>query len=189
MKLLLMITAIAMASPLAAQVPAQPEPARLAKAQEMMGAMRIEDTMQKTLDAVLGQSMNATTSQALAALPANGGLKDDPEFKAILGRHLDRVSTAMSAQFRATMPELIREMTAIYARNFSIAELDDITRFYQSSTGQIFLERTPDLSRETAIATQKILLPRVMAAMPDLTRQMTAEIAAWASKRAPSANR
>jgi uncharacterized protein len=58
-----------------------------------------------------------------------------------------------SAQKR--LGELTDTIVAIYARNFTVAELHDITAFYRSPTGQKFIERQATLSQQSLAAGQQ----------------------------------
>ncbi len=155
------------------------EPARLAAAGRMMTAMKMNETTNRMIDAMLGQSMSKITDQVMTAMPLQPGVTDSPEFRAIMKRSVDRMMAKMSGNMRTQLPMPIERMTAIYARNFSVAELDDIARFYGSPTGQAMLERMPALSQQTIAETQQLLLPKLLADLPEMQRAMAVEIEAW----------
>lgn len=171
---------LALATPALAVTPvSRPEPARLAAAERMMVSMKMSETMDKMIDAMLGQSMSRITDQVVKSLPNESGVTDDPEFGAIVKRHIDRMMTNMSANMREQMPTLIERITSIYARNFSVTELDDMSRFYLTPTRQAMLERLPALSQQTAAETQQLLMPQLLADLPGMQRSLKADLDAW----------
>ncbi|MFY9835131.1 MAG: DUF2059 domain-containing protein [Xanthobacteraceae bacterium] len=69
-------------------------------------------------------------------------------------------------QYEALMPrfnqaatqrlnELSDTMATIYARNFSVDELRDITAFFRSPTGQKYLQLVPTLTKQSVAAGQQ----------------------------------
>jgi hypothetical protein len=61
---------------------------------------------------------------------------------------------AQAAQRR--MNELTNAIVTVYASNFSVAELHDITNFYRSPTGQKFRERLPAILQQSMAAGQQL---------------------------------
>ncbi|WP_162917089.1 DUF2059 domain-containing protein [Dongia deserti] len=51
-------------------------------------------------------------------------------------------------EMRKSVPEAIDDIAAIYARNFTAAELADVIAFYKTPTGQKFIDRQPALLTE-----------------------------------------
>jgi hypothetical protein len=49
----------------------------------------------------------------------------------------------------------VNAVVLIYASNFTAAELHDLTAFYDSPTGQKFLQKTPIVTQQTMLAGQK----------------------------------
>jgi hypothetical protein len=55
----------------------------------------------------------------------------------------------------ARMNELLDTVAAIYARNFTAAELNEIIAFYRGPTGQKFVQRQGGILQESMAAGQK----------------------------------
>lgn len=51
-------------------------------------------------------------------------------------------------EIRKAVPQAIDDIAAIYARNFTAAELAEVIAFYKTPTGQKFIERQPALLTE-----------------------------------------
>ena len=55
----------------------------------------------------------------------------------------------------ARVNEIVDEITALYARTFSVEELNAITAFYRSPVGQKFLLKLPAITQESMVIGQK----------------------------------
>jgi hypothetical protein len=166
---------------LAPQAPA-PTAATTAKARELLIAIHADELTRKTLDS----QMQAMTGGLAQRLIANGQLPPemahDPEFQAIMQRFLDRVAGQASAAFKANLPQLMDTMAGIYAKNFTVVQMDDMIAFYRTPTGQVLLERTPAVTAEAATAGRDMAMGPAMKAAQDAMPQMMTELKAWADK-------
>jgi len=55
----------------------------------------------------------------------------------------------------ARSSELVDLIAVVYARNFTAAELQQVSAFYRSPVGQKFLEKMPTITQESMQAGQK----------------------------------
>lgn len=150
------------AGPAAAQD--EPSPGKLAAAREFLDAMRMRETMQRTMevmfDGVLGEEMSAGFAEGMR------------EFYAEHFRYED-----MEAGF-------IR----VYTELFTEDELRAFTAFYRTPAGQRMVELTPEIARRS----QEITMEVMEAAMPELLRIMmeaAEEEVPVRSEKAPAAPR
>jgi len=72
----------------------------------------------------------------------------------------------------ARVNEIVDEITAIYARNFTADELREITAFYRGPAGKKFLEKQPAIAQESMQIGQKF----GAAVAADVTRRMSEEL-------------
>jgi len=70
-------------------------------------------------------------------------------------RDYDALVPIAIAKMSARVNELEDALAAIYASNFSAAELRDLIAFYKSPTGQKMLQKTPSIAQQTMAAGQK----------------------------------
>jgi len=70
-------------------------------------------------------------------------------------RDYDAIMPPMLEAMSARVNALIDEITTLYARSFSVAELNDITAFYRGPTGQKFLEKLPQITQDSMAIGQK----------------------------------
>jgi hypothetical protein len=71
----------------------------------------------------------------------------DRDYDAIVPLMLELANTRVNA--------LIDEITVLYARSFTVAELNDLTAFYRAPTGQKFLEKLPAITQDSMAIGQK----------------------------------
>ena len=70
-------------------------------------------------------------------------------------RDFDALMPVLQARMNARIDELVNAVVLIYASNFTAAELRDLTAFYNTPTGQKFLQNTPVVAQQTMLAGQK----------------------------------
>jgi hypothetical protein len=85
-----------------------------------------------------------------------------------VGRDFDAMMPVVQEKMAARLGELSNAMAAVYASNFTAAELSDLTAFYKSPTGQKLLQKTPVIAAQTMAAGQKF----GQAAAADAQKQM-----------------
>jgi hypothetical protein len=128
------------ASPVWAQTePTLPPPAEnLAAARELVQVMKATDQFKALLPTIM---------QALKPAFVQGSPEKEKDFDAIL--------PAINNVAAHRVNELAEALAVIYASNFNVAEIHDITAFYRSPTGQTFLVQQPVIARESVVAGQK----------------------------------
>jgi hypothetical protein len=109
--------------------PAQ-SPDAMAAAKELMATMKSVD-------------------QFKAIMPAL--MQNRPEVERDYDAFVPRLFESMNAR----MNEMLDSVAAIYARNFTAAELNEIIAFYRGPTGQKFVQRQGGIMQESMAAGQK----------------------------------
>ena len=182
---LLVAAALAVSAPTAVTAqatPAAPSAAAVAKAHELMVTMHTEELTKRTVDGQLKALTGGLTNQLISSGQIPQGMAQDPEFRAIVQRYLDAVSTKVSATLGASMPQIIEIMTRVYASNFTIAEMDDMLVFYRSKTGQAVLAKLPEVTTQASLATRDLTMGPAMKAAQEALPQFLSELKAWADK-------
>ena len=121
--------------------------------------------------AALAQSPSPDTAAAARELIVT--MRTADQFKAILPMVVNGLKPAMvqnrpqvEKDYDAIMPILVDAMGArvnefvdqiadVYAKNFTAAELRDVTAFYRGPTGQKFLQKVPAITQESMLIGQK----------------------------------
>lgn len=102
---------------------------------------------------------------ATAMINGNTGLSAEQKKAAIAEatRKAPQVAERIRKVFDdpALADEMIEEMVPLYARRFSVAEIEQIAAFYRSPVGAKMLASMPQIMNESMQISQKIMLPRV----------------------------
>jgi len=118
---------------------AQSPPAdAMAAARELVVTMRSADQFKALMPIIIGNLKPAI-------------VQNRPEVE----RDYDAIVPLMLEAMNARVDGLIDEITVLYARSFTVAELTDITTFYRGPTGQKFLEKLPAITQESMAIGQK----------------------------------
>jgi uncharacterized protein len=129
------IAAVCVAVCLLAAGPAFPQspPAdTLSAARELVVTMRTADQFKAILPAVL-QNLKPAIVQGR------------PQIE----RDLDAIIPLLLEAMGARVNEIVDQITALYARTFTVNELREVTAFYRGPTGQKFLEKLPLITQES----------------------------------------
>src|SRR5262245_56453107 len=122
-------------APANAQTPA---PDAVAAARELAVAMRAADQLKLLLPARMQQLK-----------PAN--VEGRPQVE----KDFDALMPTLMEGMLARSSELVNEMATIYARNFTAAEIRQVTAFYRGPVGQKFLDKMPAITQESMAAGQR----------------------------------
>ena len=61
----------------------------------------------------------------------------------------------MLDSMNARVSEIIEQVAALYARNFTAAELNEVVAFYRGPTGQKFIQKLPLITQESMVIGQR----------------------------------
>jgi uncharacterized protein len=136
----LVVAVFLFASPLArAQLAAPaPPPDALAAARELVTTMHMVDQFKALLPMIMKNLKPAIVQN-----------RSDIE------RDYDAMTPILLDGFQARVGELSEAVAIIYASNFSAEDLQTLTAFYKTPTGQKFLQKTPGVAAQTMAAGQK----------------------------------
>ena len=112
--------------------PSTPSPQALAAAHELLVAMHAADTFKSFLP---------TFMQAMKPAIVQNRPDVESDYDTIIPLLLERAN--------ARLDEMLERMAPIYARNFTVDELKDVTAFYRSPIGQKLVSRLPAISKES----------------------------------------
>jgi uncharacterized protein len=121
-----------------AAAPQTPAPDALAAARELVTTMKAGDMLKSLMPIIL---------QQLKPVIVQGRPQVERDFDAIMPTLMEAMTTKTD-EFN----DLVAD---IYARNFSAAEIRQVTAFYHSPVGQKLLEKMPAISQESMMIGQK----------------------------------
>ncbi len=137
------VSALALLCPAAgwSQAAAQPDPARLRLAHELIEAMGGPAQMTAIFE-------NSATGAFDATIQAGGAVT--PQDRAIVQETLHEVAQDI-------VPAMIDDSARLYAEEFDAAQLTAIVVFYKSPAGQAMAVKLPDLSRRLGAMTMQYI--------------------------------
>jgi hypothetical protein len=187
-------TGAAMPQPPAAQ-PAPVDPQRLAVAREIALAFWPDGTIQKMMGSMTGMQ-SGMMSQMFNKTPKDLGVeadkdaKDgdktlgeyvrekDPHFEermAITSRIMHEEIGKMMGQME---PQLRESLATLYARRFSMTELNDIAAFFRTPSGRNYaIQMIPMMSDPEYLQSMAGLAPKLMQGMPAIFERVKKETA------------
>ena len=142
---------------------------------DLLAAMKYREVMTASF-IQLEQGMPATMSAGVAAA-LEKNTKLTPEQKKKIADKAEKEIPAVAATFGATfrdpklMDELMAEMVPLYARHFTAEELKQMAAFYRTPAGAKMLFLTPRISHEALQVSQKIVMPKIGAAIGKLMQE------------------
>jgi hypothetical protein len=114
----------------------EPSPATIAKAKELMVVGRVARNVEATLEPI----EEDVETIIEAANPGNGRQINDILRKYFL------------PEFRRRLPESMDAIAVIWARHFTIDEMDKLIAFYRTDLGQKLIALEPQMFQEAEIA-------------------------------------
>jgi hypothetical protein len=115
-----------------------PSPEAVAAAHDLIVTMRAADYFKAIMPAIM-QNMKPAIVQ------------NRPEVE----RDYDAVMPLLLEGMNARVNEIIDQIAAIYARNFTAEELREVTAFYRGPTGQKFVQKLPAITQESMVVGQR----------------------------------
>ena len=149
---LVLIAALVLAGPLAAQTPSD---ARVEAALALMEAMDMEEVMKETMEESMAQ-------QAEMMSMLNGGALPDSLLTASM--EIGRKWAIRALEWSTLRHDLAR----LYAETYTVDQLRQLEDFYRSPVGRLLLDTTPELTA----GTQEIMSRRMQAIMPEMMQEM-----------------
>jgi hypothetical protein len=112
-----------------------PSPDTLAAARELIVTMRAADYFKTIMPAIVQQAI----------------VQNRPQVE----RDYDAIMPLMLDSMNARVSEIIEQVAALYARNFTAAELNEVVAFYRGPTGQKFIQKLPLITQESMVIGQR----------------------------------
>ena len=156
-----------------AQNAAPIDPATSAAIKELLVSMNYRELMKNSF-AQLEKSMPAIMLQAATESINKNPKLSAAEKKAALDK-ANKEIPGVASVFGETlkdpklMDELFAEMAPLYARHFSAVEIGQMSTFYKTPVGKKMLTTMPQIMSESMQISQRIMMPRIGAAIEKLT--------------------
>jgi hypothetical protein len=155
--------ALAQTTTVAAPAPAV-DPAHLAAAKRTVEAMMPPAQRSAMFEAMLNP-MLANMQQALLSRPdIQTALAADPKAKATLDAFFATQQKKTIQLLQTELPGMFAIMERAYARRFTVAQLDEITAFFSTPTGRLYMNESMKIPADPELlGWQRRLMERSMA--------------------------
>lgn len=142
-----------------------------AAVKQLMDAMEVRKMMVASfteMEKAMPQMMRAQITAVVGADPRLDAEKRK-EALAKVEELLPAMTQAIGRVFRdpTLVDEMMAEIAPLYARNYTVAELKELTAFYRTPLGKKMLALTPRLTAESMALGQKVVTPRLQGLMQD----------------------
>jgi hypothetical protein len=143
----------------------------------METGLRVSDLM-TMIDAQINEATRKIFNQTLAE-DKNLSAGDRKFFEDLFFKDVNSIHKSYQKKFLAKidLDALVIEMTySIYDKHFTLAEIKDLTTFYQSPTGQKMIKMTPVIMADMMLVITEKMLPKMMEIGKDVEAEMKKEI-------------
>ncbi|MEM8510916.1 hypothetical protein RCH14_000207 [Massilia sp. MP_M2] len=143
-----------------------------AAVKELLDAMDVRKMMTASfaeMEKSLPQMMRAQMTAVINADPGASAEKKKASL-AKVEQVLPVASQAISRMFKdpALIDEMMVEIAPLYVKNYTVAELKELTAFYRTPLGRKMLALSPRLSAESMAVGQRIVAPRLNGLMQEV---------------------
>jgi hypothetical protein len=173
--------ALVAAVPVAAAPPSAPppaanpaDPAALAAAERLMDAMNYDKLMDQMMDAMIAQAKQSMPAQ-LEEMATQSDAKLPPEFKEKL---IALVMDSLGRMTKENKVALRRETALIYARHFTVAEIDRLTELQKDPVMLKMQTEMPAIMAESVAMSQTVMaeeMPRMMEELKKMVADYVAQ--------------
>jgi hypothetical protein len=195
MKAVKMLALCAMIAPLPALAQTVPaadnassvDPARLAAARKLIDQIVPPEKRDSMIEQIV-RPMMANMRQSFEQSPEFAKMfAEQPEAKKQMLDFMDGETERSLRLTRESMPTLFDAMAVAYARRFTLDQLADIGRFFDTPTGRFYAEQAPTIMADPAVqAAQRAMMAKSLDGLQDRVKAMAEKIQASAKKGSAS---
>ena len=128
------------------------DPVRLSAAHDLLEVIIPPVTREKMIESMI-TSMMGNLSQSIFKNPEmKVALETDPRASTVLQRFFTRQQENSLAIMKEDFPGMIDAMAHAYARRFTIIQLADMQKFFETPTGRIYAEQSATIMNDPDIA-------------------------------------
>lgn len=160
----------------AAPAPAPADPAKLALAHEVIKAMQAD----RSLEAMTGQIKQMVAQQTSMFTPASATEEQKAKVAQMQSQVMDLAMESVKT--------MMGKMDAVYADVYSVAELEAIKAFFNSSEGKSMLAKQPQLMQRMMPLIQQMqgeLMPKIGALVQNVKQELAPAPAPTATATTP----
>ncbi|TSD70924.1 DUF2059 domain-containing protein [Janthinobacterium sp. KBS0711] len=156
---------------------AAPSPAMKVAVRRMLDAMQFPQLTRSIFDQMLQSVPSMIRQSAQQQINSNPKLDEQRKARALASAEEEiplAIATLTQVLADPTLiDELGDEMVPLYARFYTVPEVEQLTAFYKTPLGRKMLATMPQLSAESMAISQRVLIPRVNAVLDQVMRAAT----------------
>ncbi|SFK33298.1 hypothetical protein SAMN03159338_3910 [Sphingomonas sp. NFR04] len=190
MKALATALLIAFAAPAAAMAQAAPavtqapEPARLAAAKALIAKIMPPERIDAMIDQMMRPMMENLRNAMAQAPQLQAAFAKDPKAKGVLDTFVDEELRHSMALTKSSMPTMMDAMARAYARRFTVAQLNDVSTFFDTPSGKLYAEQAPTIMADPdVLAAQRAVMEKSIRGTMERAQAMVAKLAAEQDKK------
>lgn len=178
MKSMMFAFVLAVASPALAQ-DATLEPARVASAKSLMDVIMPPAKREAMIEGIMRGMMNNVTQMMTSNPEMTAAFGGDKRVTEIFDRFMKRQQESSIKMLKDNFPGMMDAMTNAYARRFTAVQLGEMRTFFETPTGQIYVDQAATIMNDPDVmAWQRDLMTKGFSQMPKDIDAMMAEIKA-----------
>jgi hypothetical protein len=175
------IGAMAQTAPTTAQAP---EPARLAAAKALIAKIMPPGRIDATIDQMMRPMMENLRNAMMQSPQMQAAFAKDPKAKAMLDAFVSDEFQHSVALTKSSMPTMLDAMARAYARRFTVAQLNDVSAFFDTPAGKLYAEQASTVMADPdVLAAQRAMMETSIRGTMERAQAMVAKFAAEQDKK------
>ena len=182
--LLIAVSAPAVATAQTATVAQAPEPARIAAAKALIAKVMPPERIDAMIDQMMRPMMENLRNAMAQAPQMQAAFAKDPKVKGVLDAFVDGELQHSIALTKSSMPTMMDAMARAYARRFTVAQLNDVSAFFDTPSGKLYAEQAPTIMADPdVLAAQRAVMEQSIRGTMERAQAMVAKLAAEQDKK------
>jgi hypothetical protein len=182
--LVLAVAVPAAATAQTAPVAQAPEPARIAAAKALIAKVMPQERVDAMIDQMMRPMMENLRNAMAQAPQMQAAFAKDPKAKAMLDAFVDEELRHSMALTKSSMPTMMDAMARAYARRFTVAQLNDVSTFFDTPSGKLYAEQAPTIMADPdVLAAQRAVMEQSIRGTMERAQAMVAKLAAEQDKK------
>jgi hypothetical protein len=182
--LLLAVAAPAAAMAQTAPAVQAPEPARIAAAKALIAKIMPPERTDAMIDQMMRPMMENLRNAMAQAPQMQAAFAKDPKAKAMLDGFVSDELQHSMALTKSSMPTMLEAMARAYARRFTVAQLNDVSAFFDTPSGKLYAEQAPTVMADPdVLAAQRAVMEKSIRGTMERAQAMVAKFAAEQDKK------
>ena len=177
------VCAAAQTAPVAAAA-AEPDPARLAAARALLAKIMPPDRIDAMIDQMMRPMMDNLRNAMAQSPQLQAAFVKNPQAKTVLNAFVDDELKHSIALTKQAMPTMLDAIARGYARRFTVAQMHDVSAFFDTPSGKLYAEQAPTIMADPdVLATQRAVMEQSIRGTMERAQAMVAKLAAEQDKK------